>query len=187
MKPVFLSASIPSRPPYVGTADPYLIREAVLALVSVVTQETELVFGGHPAISPLVEHAASTLGTTDRVHIFQSEHFRGQLPPEALRFKNLRMTKTGPDLAGSLLIMRKEMIAFRTFGAAVFIAGMEGIHEELKVFQDICPTGKLFPIGSTGGASAELLQQQIGPQSHTARQELLTQFRYKNLFRRILR
>jgi hypothetical protein len=57
-EPIFLSASIPDRDPYVRDSDPLAIREAVLALVAVTVRERRLVFGGHPAISPLVEHAA---------------------------------------------------------------------------------------------------------------------------------
>jgi hypothetical protein len=187
MKPVFLSASIPNRAPYIGTFDPYLIREAILALVSVVTQETDLVFGGHPAISPLVEHAAATLGTKDRVYIFQSEFFRGALPPEALRFNNLRWVGTGPDRESSLLAMRQEMIGFRDFGAAVFVGGMEGVHAERFIFDTMRPQADLFPIASTGAAAEELLVLGYGPRSQALRLELSTEFRYKDLFRRILK
>jgi hypothetical protein len=57
MKAIFLSASIPNREPFVHYFDAIAIREAVLALVSLCVRKTDLVFGGHPAISPLVEHA----------------------------------------------------------------------------------------------------------------------------------
>lgn len=186
MRPVFLSASIPNRAPYVGTFDPYLIREAILALVSVVTQETDLVFGGHPAISPLVEHAAATLGTKNRVHIFQSEFFRGALPPEALRFQNLCWVGSGTDRDSSLQVMRQEMIGFRDFGSGVFIGGMEGIHEEQVIFQKLRPRANLFPVASTGAAAKELLDLGYGPRSQALRAELTTEIRYKGLFRRIL-
>jgi hypothetical protein len=89
-EPIFLSASIPDRDPYVRDADPIAIREAVLALVAVTVRERHLVFGGHPAISPLVEHAASSLNAVDNVDIFQSEWFRAVIPPEARAFQNLK-------------------------------------------------------------------------------------------------
>lgn len=186
MKPIFLSASIPTHAPYLGTFDPYLIREAILALVSVVTQETDLVFGGHPAISPLVEHAAETLGTKERVFIFQSEFFRNKLPPEALRFPNLHWIGSGADRESSLMVMRQEMIGFRDFGAGVFIGGMEGVHEERVVFQRVRPRAGLFPVASTGAAAEELLVLGYGPRSGALQEELRTEIRYKHLFRRIL-
>lgn len=187
MKPVFLSASIPNRAPYMGTFDPYLIREAILALVSVVTPEADLVFGGHPAISPLVEHAAATLGTKHRVYIFQSEFFRGALPPEALRFQNLRWVGAGTDRDSSLFAMRQEMIGFRPFGAGVFVGGMEGVHEEQAIYYHRWPQADLFPIASTGAAAHEILTLGHGPRSRALRAELLAEFRYKDLFRRILK
>lgn len=58
LAPVFLSASIPDPARdkrYFGTGDTIAIRDAVIALVSVVLPRTKLVFGGHPAITPLVK------------------------------------------------------------------------------------------------------------------------------------
>ena len=53
---VFLSASVPlpsRNPKYFDTADVIAIRDAVRALIMVVVeQQGQLVFGGHPAITP---------------------------------------------------------------------------------------------------------------------------------------
>jgi SLOG cluster3 family len=55
---IFLSASVPlpSRNPlYFDTADVIAIRDAVRALTMVVVeQHVQLVFGGHPAITPMI-------------------------------------------------------------------------------------------------------------------------------------
>ena len=61
-RPVFLSASVPDplrNPRYFESADPARIRQAVGALVRVAAPSARLVFGGHPAISPLVLDAAT--------------------------------------------------------------------------------------------------------------------------------
>lgn len=73
---VFLSASIPvkGREPFYSAFEERSalyrknIREAVLALVGVCYElDLDLVFGGHPAITPLVHRAAKSLG-----HVFGS-------------------------------------------------------------------------------------------------------------------
>ena len=70
-KTVFLSASIPikGRDPFYSDFEERSafyrrnIREAVLALVGVCYElDLDLVFGGHPAITPLVHRAAKSLG-----------------------------------------------------------------------------------------------------------------------------
>jgi hypothetical protein len=61
MKPVFLSASIPDPrrdAKYFQTGDTIAIRNAVIALVTVTLSRTKLVFGGHPAVTPLVKWVA---------------------------------------------------------------------------------------------------------------------------------
>src|SRR5260370_17633659 len=94
---IFLSASVPFREPFVSECDPVAIREAVLALVAVTVRERPLVFGGHPAISPLVEHAARSLGALKNVHIYQSRFFEDRIPEVARKFENLHWPETASD------------------------------------------------------------------------------------------
>jgi hypothetical protein len=185
-EPIFLSASIPDRDPYVRDADPLAIREAVLALVAVTVRERRLVFGGHPAISPLVEHAARSLTAVDNVDIFQSEWFRNVIPPEASAFRNLHWTLPGRNRDESLDIMRQQMIHSQPFCAAVFIGGMEGILEECRLFKLIHPDARIFPIASTKGASLMLWDAGEGPQDPGMRHTLLHDKKYRALFRHLL-
>ena len=105
--PVFLSASVPERELDRFVPDPVAIREAVRALVAETVRDRLLVFGGHPAISPLVEHAAQTLGAMDQVRIYQSEFFRNVIPEVAKKFPHLVWTPAVPgDLKASLTAMR---------------------------------------------------------------------------------
>jgi hypothetical protein len=184
--PIFLSSSIPDRDPYVGTADPIAIREAILALVAVVVPQRRLVFGGHPAITPLVYHAAVSLDAVDNVDIFQTEWFRGKTPPEAQAFSCLKWTTAGGDEAASLEIMRREMIESQPFCAAVFIGGMEGIPDECRMFKAYHPNAVLLPIASTGGATRELWDAGEGPQDPNIREALLHDKKYRPLLRKLL-
>lgn len=189
-KPVFLSASVPYRKPFVDDYDAIAIREAILSLVTVTVRERELVFGGHPAISPLVEHAARSLGAMERVHIYQSRFFENIIPTVAKEFPNLHWTeKAGADggtLNDSLELMRREMIGSRDFCAAVFIGGMEGIFDELRLFKEIHPGRIIIPVASTGGAAKTLSQQGEGPQDEESLFLLKDENRYRRVFNKLL-
>ena len=120
---VFLSASIPERKPFtnpqprsfaqetsaghLGDTEPperierHRIRESVIALVGVCRElGYDLVFGGHPAITPLVHHAAKSLGYDDsigdhhpdqwNVVIFQALYFKDKFPADVQTFLNQR-------------------------------------------------------------------------------------------------
>jgi hypothetical protein len=159
----FLSASIPDprrERLYYETADITAIREAVTAVTTVALRRGELVFGGHPAISPLVLIIANMLDATDKVRIFQSEYFREVIPPESAAFRGLVWTpKVDADRQASLLEMRRSMIGANGFTAAFFIGGMEGVEEEFAMFRDRWPNVPAFPIASTGAAARRLLDQ----------------------------
>ena len=184
--PIFLSASVPSRKPFVDYFDAIAIREAVLSLVAVTVRDRELVFGGHPAISPLVEHAARSLGAMERVHIYQSRFFENIIPDVAKEFPNLHWTDRrgeGPQaLAESLELMRTEMIGSRAFSAAVFIGGMEGLFDELRLFKHIHSAGLVIPVASTGGAAKDILERGEGPSDPKVVASLREENRYRRLF-----
>ena len=186
MRAIFLSASVPYREPFVNYFDAIAIREAVLALVSLCVRERELVFGGHPAISPLVEHAARSLGALERVHIFQSNFFKNHVPAVARAFPNLHWTRRGKDATTSLTTMRKQMIGFRDYGAAVFIGGMEGLFEEMEVFKNVHPDVPVIPIASTGGAARDLLERGEGPRDPKIIHSLKEENRYRKLLSDLL-
>lgn len=160
MKQFFLSASIPDPTRdvrYVDTADVTAIREAVIALAAAVCRRGRLVFGGHPAISPLVLLVARNLGVEARVRIYQSEYFRALIPPESAGFPDLVWTPAQhEDRNASLAVMRERMLGEGPFEAAVFIGGMEGVEEEFELFRKRWPRTAVFPIATTG-AAAKLL------------------------------
>jgi SLOG cluster3 family len=183
---IFLSASVPFREPFVSECDPVAIREAVLALVAVSVRERPLVFGGHPAISPLVEHAARSLGALKNVHIYQSRFFEDKIPEVARKFENLHWTARASDQAESLSIMRKEMLSSLDFSSAVFVGGMEGIFEESKWFSELQGDKPQLAIGSTGGAAGKLLQDMRGAFDDKTYKLLQEERRYRRVFRQLL-
>jgi hypothetical protein len=185
--PIFLSASVPNRDLNRYLPEPDLIRQAILALVAVSIPRRLLVFGGHPAISPLVEHAARSLKGVNKVHIYQSRLFQPVIPPEAKKFHNLHWTKVvrrssaEETRRASLTEMRTKMIKSLQFGAAVFIGGMDGVEEEWELFGQQYPDAPRIPVASTKGA-AMLLWRLHSP----VNQELNDELRYRTLFRKYL-
>lgn len=185
-RPVFLSASVPNEEPFTKRFDPLAIREAIIALVVVTLRDRPLVFGGHPAISPLVEHAARSLGVLKHVHIYQSRFFEDKIPEVARKFENLHWTKQEPDKAGSLTVMRKEMIHSWDFCGAVFIGGMDGIFEESKLFHEFHRGKPQIALGSTGGAAEMLLTKMHRVFDEKTYQLLQEERRYRRVFRQLL-
>lgn len=189
----FLSASIPDprrEPRYYETADLTAIREAITAITTVVVKRGELVFGGHPAISPLVLIVATVFDAMDRVQIYQSEYFRDEIPPESLAFRRAVWTPTvNGDRNASLIAMRTSMINGGSFAAAFFVGGMEGVEEEFRLFRDRWPQTPVYPVASTG-AAAKILFEKWAPSQRSLAVDQIQQLRddvvYAALFERLL-
>ncbi|PWE14921.1 hypothetical protein [Alcaligenes faecalis] len=159
MGAIFLSASVPTREPYSSDCRPQEIQAAVNALAQVVLGRKKLVWGGHPAITPLLWSAAQAVGVeyTAAVELFQSELFQKVLPEENKNFANVKLIgAVGEDVEASLLEMRKAMFTSTEFEAAVFIGGMHGILDEHSLFTNYWPNATCIPIAQTGGATVHL-------------------------------
>lgn len=187
MPAVFLSASVPYREGWVQGAKPTEIRAAVRALVSIVLPKYELVFGGHPDISPMVESAARSLGAVDHVHIFQSRFFEPRIPEVARKFENFHWTDRQDSMESSLLLMRREMLRFRPYVMGIFIGGMEGVVDEFRLLHENCPSVPAYPIGATGSAAERLLKEhQQSYQELGLYPELSHSRLYQSLFSKLL-
>lgn len=164
MRPaIFLSASVPvaddSRGPYYKTADPFLIRTAVRELVYFAHRDYTIVWGGHPAITPMVSAICDDIGeiARDSVALYQSRFFEGQFPPENRRFKNLVTTPALQEgRQASLELMRFTMLSREGLVAAVFVGGMVGVEEEFEMFCALHRGKPAIPVASTGGAALAL-------------------------------
>lgn len=195
MNPVFLSASVPYprsssyvEPSYLETCDRMAIREAVRALCMVVLPEAKLVFGGHPYISPLVLQIAEGVGRKANVMIFQSRYFAKDAPAESLAFSNIVWTDAVEgNRTASLEVMRTRMLAAEcSFGAGVFIGGMEGVEAEFQLFRKLHPNAPALPVASTGAAALRLLGEISDRLEPAVGEALQRDFAYRSLFRRLL-
>ncbi len=159
---VFLSAGIPDPkrgPEYAATADTVAIAAAVSALVHVTLGRRLLVWGGQPAITPMIWIVAQDIGVDYGrwVQLYQSRHFKDEFPEDNERFQNVVFTDdVGRDRERSLRLMRERMFSERAFAAAVFIGGMGGIVEEYELFRRLQPNAAIVPVLSTGGAVLEV-------------------------------
>ena len=214
--PIFLSASVPNRDLQTYVPDPVAIREAVRALVGITLAVPGrlLIFGGHPAISPMVWEDADSLGAADRIYIFQSELFKPDVPPQAHFFAGLSrlvLTPAVPDpdkqieRDRSLDLMRRAMIERRVFdartvddpaaladfpeySAGVFIGGMDGIEDEWRRFRGHYPSAKALLVASTAGAARLLMNDPNRAPSYPPPERRLLERdrRYRFVFRSLL-
>lgn len=162
MGAVFLSASVPAlgRAPFDQDIEPQMIQAAVGALAAAVMGRRVLVWGGHPAITPMLWAAAKSLGVkyADSVRLFQSRFWKEEdFPEENKHFGNVTyVVAVDADRDRSLQAMRLEMLRSSTFEAAVFVGGMEGISDEHALFAHLYPQAKCVPVAVTGGAARML-------------------------------
>ena len=158
---VFLSASVPlvDRGHYHETADPFLIQSAVRELVLATIHYRHLVWGGHPAITPMVWAICADLGLdySKAVTLYQSTFFRDRFPEENKHFGNVVYVEAaGNSREDSLDLLRRTMFSRDDLTAAVFIGGMEGVLEEFHLFNKLQPNAKSVAVGSPGGAALDL-------------------------------
>lgn len=166
MSAIFLSASVPlvGRGNYYETADPFLIQCAVRELVMAVIRDSRIVWGGHPAITPMIWTICQDLGVdyANAVVLYQSQYFEDRFPDENQHFGNVVYTEAvSGDREASLLLMREEMLSRSDLNAAVFIGGMEGVEAEYELFKKHHPDAKVLPVPAPGGA-AQVLAERIG-------------------------
>ncbi len=185
---VFLSASIPIEERdkrYFVTADFIAIRDAVRALATVVIPHSKLVWGGHPAITPLIRYVMNRMNTNVREHvtIYQSNYFRKFFPVDNFDFEDIRIIPESSTRDSSLLEMRNAMIRQNDFRAGIFIGGMEGVEEEYFIFKEAHPKALLLPIASTG-AAAQMIYENTYPLPDS---RLKNDYAYMALFKSLLK
>jgi hypothetical protein len=162
VREIFLSASVPSpdRGKFHETADPFLIQFAVRELLTVCLGRRRIVWGGHPAITPMVWSICEDLGMkyAKTVLLYQSKFFEEFFPEENRRFENVVYVDPEKDREKSLERMRKEMLS-RNLEAAVFIGGMEGVLQEFSMFRNMHPQEQIVAVSSPGGAALEVAKK----------------------------
>jgi hypothetical protein len=163
MSAIFLSASVPvvGRGTYYETANPFLIQSAVRELVISVIRDHQIVWGGHPAITPMIWTICKDLNVdySKSVVLYQSRFFEDRFPEENAEFGNVIVVDAIPnDREASLLRMREAMLSREDLRAAVFIGGMEGVEAEYSIFKRFHPHRKTLLVPAPGGAARQLAQ-----------------------------
>ena len=189
---IFLSADIPTPekdPEYYETADPIAIRDAVITLAEKVIPQSQLIWGGHPAITPLIRDILIRLNTDVNRHVtlYQSKLFASQFPEANKDVEHIILTEAVPGdnelgtKQASLAEMRRRMLTEHRYTAGIFIGGAEGVEEEFNLFKKYNPGALLLPIATTGGA-AEIIYRQ-----GRYDKRLATEYDYQTLFERLLK
>lgn len=175
MTRVFLSASFPSgdrgravapyRPGDIGLA-------ASSAAEAVLRAGANLVFGGHPTVSPLVLQIAGLLNAGRQVEIWQSAWFQEEVTAEVLRLveEEHALLVTVPkraDRQSSLALLRHRMLA-GDFAAGFFVGGMDGIADELHLFAELHPDTPAYLFVTPGGMTARLAEDRDPPTLNTS-------------------
>lgn len=190
IKNVFLSASIPLPDrdlKYIETADTIAIRDAVIALTTVVLPHHRIIWGGHPSITPLIYYVMEKMemNIQEHVKLYQSKLFEKSYPKDNNRFDNVILTDIiDNDRDKSLQHMRERMLSESEFAAGIFIGGMEGVRDEYLMFKEYHPEAILIPIASTGAATA-LLYDSIFPEEQKNKR-LEKDYGYMSLFQKFL-
>lgn len=185
---IFLSASVPDpqrNPVYYESADVTAIREAVRALAIYILPRTTLIWGGHPAITPMIRVIADNIGVSvqERVVMYQTLFFEKIFPEDNEAFAHIELTPRYETRDKSLAVMRQRMLSEHEYRAGIFIGGMEGVEEEFKLFKQFQPNALVLPVSSTGGAAQILYNRYDGKLP----EELRDDYSYFSLFRRLLR
>ena len=189
VKNIFLSASIPlpeRDPKYIETADIIAIRDAVIALTTVVLPRHRIIWGGHPSITPLIYYVMEKfeINIQDHVTLYQSKFFEKLFPEDNNKFNNVILTDIiDNDREKSLLHMREQMLS-KSFAAAIFIGGMDGIEIEYNMFKERHPEAIIVPVASTGAAT-KIVYDEILPEE-IKNERFVKDYGYMSLFQKYL-
>ena len=192
---IFLSASMPTNDRdhrFFDTADSIAIRDAVVALVNAIIPHYRLVWGGHPAITPIIHDIFKKrdFDYNEYVTIYQSEYFTGKMPKENQQFDNIVITPAvrnsedeKQNILDSLAVMRERMLTDSPVYAGVFIGGMEGVIDEYERSEErrVGKESLIYPIASTGAAAC-VIYDDLVERKQIDNTRLLTDYCYSSLF-----
>jgi len=170
--PILLSASVPDE--MAGTPEAQRLYDFVAAIVQAIfASGAQLVFGGHPTITPLVHQLARNRpGGPPPIRLHQLERFRDRAPPEsadAAVFGNVHWEgDPAAEITDDLQRLRESMT--RHARAAVFVGGKTtgfqgakpGIREEYERFRAHHPQAPVYLVGAPGGETARILADAAG-------------------------
>ena len=154
---------------FFDTADFIAIRDAIVALVNAIIPNYRLVWGGHPAITPIIHDIFKKRGFDYNDNVVLTDEVRSYADEKK-------------NIAESLAIMRERMLTDNPIYAGVFIGGMEGVLDEYELLKQYSNgQSKIFPIASTG-AAARILYNELTDKCEIRNTRLLTDYCYATLF-----
>lgn len=187
LKKIFLSASVPyleKHKEFYDTADFVAIRDAVRALSAVVIPKAHLVWGGHPAITPIIHYVMARMNADIKEHVtlYQSYFFKDHFPKDNVFFENVIIIPANTNRENSLADMRKAMFDNNEFSVGIFIGGMKGVIEEYELFRVAHPNALILAVASTGAAAKKISEKLQDVDSR-----LLNDYAYMSLFKDLLK
>ena len=151
---IFLATSFPARDP--GQRFPSFEVYRILSSINAFTRmilncNGKLVFGGHPAITPMILMISRDLGVKNSVTVYKSDWCREELLEDVAQIEIkergcVTWTPKGRDEEDSLNIMRKEMIRNTPLAGAIFLGDMEGMCDEFRMLKKYSPTTPCIPV-----------------------------------------
>ncbi|MDJ0839079.1 MAG: hypothetical protein QNK37_21365 [Acidobacteriota bacterium] len=140
-KRIMISASIPDELAQSFFAQS-LLSELIVLCRCIFRADGNIVFGGHPSITPLIHHAAKSIGMGgEKIDLYQLRRFRGKTPvavDDRTIFGEVRWMGSEDGslpLEEDLAVMRDAMV--QASDAAIFIGGRlktRGIRDEYQRF-----------------------------------------------------
>ncbi|MFX1498374.1 MAG: hypothetical protein ACFFBH_12675 [Promethearchaeota archaeon] len=168
-----MSSSLPSAerdPKYSRNTNPLDITNAIVSFVEeILKRDGNLIFGGHPTISPLILKVAMKFSLNEinpnRIKIYQSEFFKNIISKYTKELLDLKLGKIiwtenmNNDRTQSLNQMRNRMLKDNYLHAGIFVGGMEGIEDEFEMFREFYPNNPFYLVASSGGAARLLYDE----------------------------
>jgi hypothetical protein len=152
--------------------DSDIVRGAIVACArEVLSRGWNVVFGGHPQISPLLFVLAREFDNPSdgRVICFQSDQFADRIPATTQALGEYGHVFRTPEIKGgrpretvdlSLVRMREDMLSVPYLRAGVFIGGMAGVLREARMLRKKrIAKLLLFAFPGTGSAAEQLFDE----------------------------
>lgn len=165
---IFISASIPEELSGSPRAQGMFMALQLLTR-QIAAKGGDIVFGGHPSVTPLIHRAVRDLERKKCFHLYQLNMFRKSAPPEALDEHIFHDVVWMGDENGEINVelghMRDRMAEHSQ--AAVFIGGrtpklpteIGGVRDEFQRFQKLKPGGAAYLLGFMAGETLNIISQ----------------------------
>ncbi|MFY9222922.1 MAG: hypothetical protein WAQ98_09645 [Blastocatellia bacterium] len=162
--PVFLSLSLPKE--LIGTNQAQDLYDFLASIVKAIAiSGGNIVFGGHPTITPLIHKMVISLGVSyPCIHLFQLERFKNDAPPEIGDERVFQLTWYKDHASIDIALGNMRAVMARQAQAAVFLGGNRksithtpGIKDEYSKFISYHPKGPAYLLGFLGGTTTEII------------------------------